>query len=184
MKKSNLIVFAVAVIAICGGFILKSNGFIKPSQNVGLNIGDKAPEIVMNDPDGKSLKLSSLKGKLVLIDFWASWCRPCRYENPNVVEAYNKFKDKKFKNGKKGFAVFSVSLDQNANSWTAAITQDGLVWKEHVSDLKGWANAAAKTYGINSIPNNYLIDGEGIIIAKGLRGADLHTELDKMVAGK
>jgi hypothetical protein len=102
-------------------------------------------------------------------------------ENPNVVKAYNDFKNKKFKGGKKGFTVFSVSLDQSADAWKQAITQDGLVWKEHTSDLKGWANSVAKTYQISSIPNNYLIDGKGVIIAKNLRGENLAAELTKLL---
>ncbi len=183
MKRSNIITISVVLVLICSGFVLKNS--LQPNKiskdNIGLNIGDTAPEIEQEGIDGKMVKLSSLKNKIVLIDFWASWCRPCRLENPNVVKAYNDFKDKKFKGGKKGFAIFSVSLDQNADSWKGAITQDGLIWKEHTCDMKGWANAVAKTYGINSIPNNYLIDGDGVIIAKNLRGENLSAELTKLL---
>jgi len=186
MKKSNIIVLAVVVVLICSGFVIKGtltdntrSGGNNPT--VGLNIGDTAPEIEQAGVDGKNIKLSSLKNKIVLIDFWASWCRPCRMENPNVVQAYKDFKDKKLKGGKKGFAIFSVSLDQNMDSWKKAIGDDGLIWKEHVSDLKGWQNAVAKTYNISSIPNNYLIDGKGVIIAKNLRGENLIAELNKLV---
>lgn len=147
----------------------------------GLNLGNKAPEIEMMDPSGKIVKLSSLKGKIVLIDFWASWCRPCRIENPNVVAAYNNYKDKKFKNGD-SFTIYSVSLDQNKEAWQAAITQDGLVWPAHVSDLLGWNNAAAMKYGVAGIPTNYLINGEGIIIGKALRGPDLEKALENIIA--
>lgn len=180
MKKINIILFAL-VLLVTGGFILQGNNFFKPDQNVGLNIGDKAPEIDLKDPDGKTIKLSSLKGYIVLIDFWAAWCGPCRRENPYVVKAYNEFKDKKMKGGKKGFRVYSVSLDRDKNQWVTAIAQDGLIWKEHVSDLQWWSSVAAKTYGINSIPSNYLIDGEGIIIAKNLRGEMLLTQLERLV---
>jgi|688.fasta_scaffold708059_1 thiol-disulfide isomerase/thioredoxin len=182
MKRSNIITISIVLILICSGFVIK--GSINSgtrNNNIGLNIGDTAPEIVQAGVDGKDIKLSSLKNKIVLIDFWASWCRPCRMENPNVVNAYNEFKNKKFKGGKKGFAIFSVSLDQNADSWKQAIAQDGLIWKEHTSDLKGWANAVAKTYQISSIPNNYLIDGKGVIIAKNLRGENLGAELTKLL---
>lgn len=187
MKRSNIITLSVVstsfiILLIFGCFVMKDS-FTADASNrtVGLNIGDTAPEIEQEGIDGKKIKLSSLKNKLVLIDFWASWCRPCRVENPNVVNAYNEFKNKKFKGGKKGFAIFSVSLDQNAEQWKAAILADGLVWKEHTSDLKGWGNAVAKTYGISSIPNNYLIDGKGVIIAKNLRGANLSAELTKLL---
>jgi peroxiredoxin len=146
------------------------------NQMASLGVGDKAPEISMRDPQGNILNLSDLKGKVVLIDFWASWCRPCRMENPNVVRTYNKFKNSAFKNGD-GFEVFSVSLDQNKAAWIKGIEQDGLVWKNHVSDLQYWRNAAAQTYKVNSIPATFLIDGEGIIIKKNLRGQALANTL-------
>jgi|SRR5210317_730095 peroxiredoxin len=146
-------------------------------QMANLGIGDKAPEIEMRDPQGNIRKLSDLKGKIVLIDFWASWCRPCRMENPNVVKTYNEYKDVRFKNGD-GFEVFSVSLDQNKVAWENGIKQDGLVWENHVSDLQYWRNAAARTYNVNSIPATFLIDGEGNIIKKNLRGPALKNTLE------
>ncbi len=133
-----------------------------------------APEISLKNPEGKIVKLSDLKGKYVLIDFWASWCGPCRRENPNVVRLYNQYKDK-------GFTVFSVSLDENAQLWEEAILRDGLVWPNHVSDLLGWKTPMTQLYGFNSIPHTVLIDKEGKIIAKNLRGSSLEQKLKEIL---
>ncbi len=153
-----------------------------PEQEVlvGTRIGDQAPEISLPAPDGSVYALSDLKGKVVLIDFWASWCGPCRRENPNVVAAYEKYKDAKFKSGK-GFEIYSVSLDRNKPDWERAITQDKLDWKYHVSDLKFWYGKAANDYGISSIPTNFLVDENGVIIAKNLRGSELHVTIDRLI---
>lgn len=150
------------------------------AQKVGLKIGDKAPELKLASPEGKMLALSDLKGKVVLIDFWAAWCGPCRKENPNVVKAYNEFKDKKFKDGE-GFTIYGVSLDRSVDAWKGAIEKDGLTWPYQVSDLKHWKSEAAKTYKVRGIPTNYLIDGNGIIIGISLRGKRLEDALKKIV---
>ncbi|MHA7110503.1 TlpA family protein disulfide reductase [Sunxiuqinia elliptica] len=152
----------------------------KDGVKIGLREGNKAPEIAEQSIDGKELKLSSLEGKLVLIDFWASWCPPCRRENPIVVEAYEEFKNKKFQNGN-GFTVFSVSLDKSKEAWERAIKADELSWDYHVSDLKGWHSKYAAVYGVRGIPTNFLIDGDGVIIAKNLRGAALKATLKELL---
>ncbi len=148
------------------------------AQSVGLKVGQKAPELKYKSPNGNEIALSSLRGKYVLIDFWASWCGPCRRENPNVVKAYQKFKDKTFKDGD-GFTVYGVSLDVNKDQWKDAIRIDKLEWPYHVSDLKAWQSQAARTYKVNGIPTNFLIDGNGVIVAKNLRGTSLERELKK-----
>ena len=150
--------------------------FTATAQKKGLNIGDKSPELAYENPKGEILKLSALTGKIVLIDFWASWCGPCRRENPNVVSAYKEYADKDFTNGK-GFEVYSISLDKKQNAWIKAINDDKLFWEYHVSDLGGWNSAAAGIFQIRSIPSNVIIDKNGIIIAKNLKGSALHQFL-------
>lgn len=141
----------------------------KEKQNF-LGSGKPAPNFTQNDVNGKPLSLSDLKGKVILLDFWASWCGPCRKENPNVVALYKKYKDA-------GFTVMSVSLDKDKAPWLAAIEKDGLIWPNHVSDLKYWSNEVAKAYQVSSIPFTVLIDKDGNIIDTKLRGVELEQAL-------
>ncbi len=149
------------------------------AQGQALKVGDQAPEFTQRSINGEALSLSSLKGYVVLVDFWASWCAPCRKESPVLVEAYNKYKDASFP-GAKGFVILSVSLDMKEAAWKKAIADDGLIWPYHTSDLKGWRNEAAKTYGVRSIPANFLIDTDGEIVAINLRGEALDKKLRKL----
>ncbi len=137
-----------------------------------LMVGGTAPDFTQNTPDGKPLTLSEMRGKVVLIDFWASWCGPCRKENPNVVKVYDEYKDQ-------GFDILSVSLDSNKDRWLSAIAKDNLTWA-HVSDLKGWKNEVSQMYGISSIPATILLDREGKIIARNLRGPALEAKLKEV----
>ncbi len=154
-------------------------GFVYQALPQGTNIGDKAIDLAFASPEGKTIALSSIKGKIVLLDFWASWCGPCRMENPNLVAAYNKYKDTKFK-GAKGFTIYSVSLDQNKDAWMKAIAKDNLSWEYHVSDLGGWQSKPAQIYRVNSIPASFLLDQNGVIIGKNLRGPALDAALEKL----
>ena len=201
MKKTNLHILLVLVvvaflsckskkttnIATSSGVEAQTTNSNQTTNNetvvdavVGLNLGNKAPEIALKTLNDSIIKLSSLKGKLVLIDFWASWCGPCRHENPTVVEAYSKFKNKKFKGGN-GFTVYSVSLDMDKNAWQKAIQKDNLTWPYHVSDLKRWDSEVVNKYAIQGIPTNVLINENGIIIGKDLRGDALITSLEKLI---
>jgi len=147
--------------------------FIARTNNVkNLSVGNLAPEIELNNPEGNPIKLSSIRGNYVLIDFWASWCRPCRAENPNNVKLYKKYHDK-------GFEIYAVSLDKSKDAWVKAISDDNLTWI-HVSDLKYWESEGAKIYGVRGIPHTVLLDREGRILATGLRGRDLENKLEEL----
>lgn len=139
-----------------------------------VGIGNKAPDFEGLTPEGKSVKLSAHFGKYLLLDFWASWCGPCRRENPNLVKAYEKYHDK-------GFDIFAVSLDKNKEAWLKGIKDDNLSWT-HVSDLAFWNSAAAKLYGVRAIPANVLIDPNGVIIGRNLRGEDLDKKLEELLS--
>ena len=145
--------------------------YIKSLKANGVNVA--ADDFSQTDTKGQAVKLSSFRGKYVLVDFWASWCGPCRQENPNVVKAYNKYKDK-------NFTILGVSLDDNRDRWLRAISQDGLAWTQ-VSDLRGWGNEVAVQYSIQSIPSNFLVSPEGKIIARNLRGEELEAKLQELL---
>lgn len=142
-----------------------------------IKVGESAPDIALPSPDGKVYKLSDLRGQIVLLDFWASWCKPCRINNPQLVRTYNKYKDK-------GFTVYSVSLDRQGQEkrWADAIKKDNLTWEYHVSDLKFWQSAPAQTYGVKGIPKTFLIDKEGKIAAINQKGPRLDAAIDRLLA--
>ena len=152
-------------------YVNQIDDFIRRMENV--QVGAVAPDFTLPDVDGNPVSLSSLRGKYVLIDFWASWCPDCRKENPNIVAAWNKFKDK-------NFTILGVSLDRQRDPWLAAIEKDGLTWT-HVSDLKDWKSDAAVLYAIRWIPMSFLIDPDGVILAVGLEGEDLLQKLEEVL---
>ncbi len=172
MKKS------LSMLALIMGLFFTAHA--QQYGNEFIKIGQKAPELAFSNPDGKSMRLSEInKGHYVLLDFWASWCGPCRMSNPGLVKMYNEYSNKKMKGGKK-FTVVSFSLDQNKEAWVAAIKKDGLNWSNHMSDLKGWQSAAAQLYGLQFIPQAMLLDPNGNIVAKYGRAEEAEADLVKL----
>ena len=154
-------------------------------QNTKVKAGEKAPELAFENPAGDTIRLSELTEKrIVLIDFWASWCGPCRRANPRLVKMYNEFKDEKFEDAKKGFTILSVSLDNNKGKWEAAIAKDSLTWEYHISDLGGWHSKAAQAYGVQYIPQAVLVGPDGKIIAHYNSAEQAAVELKKRVKEK
>ncbi|MDX5320002.1 MAG: TlpA family protein disulfide reductase [Bacteroidota bacterium] len=178
-QKGSILIPVILVIGLAVAFSFSSKPSAQVVRTAGPGIGDMAPEISMADANGKMYSLSSLKGKIVLVDFWASWCQPCRKENPNLVRTYEKYHNARFKNARE-FTIFSVSLDDDMDKWQRAISKDGLNWEYHVSDLMRWSSPAAANYGVESIPSNYLLDETGKIIAINLRGKDLDKALKSL----
>ena len=156
--------------------LMTLTGFRTLSQE--LKKGDQAPEIQQQLVSGKEFKLSDLRGQLVLIDFWAAWCKPCRKANPEIVELYKEYKNEEFENGT-GLEIVSISLDFKREMWTSAIEQDNLTWPYHLGGESGWKNPAVKKYNVSSIPTSFLVDGDGMIIGANLRGDELEKILRK-----
>lgn len=177
--KTGILLFSLILIIGFGNKYIQKKEPVKKEFTKQPKIGEIAPDINLPSVNrAVSYKLSDLRGKLVLVNFWASLVAPCRFENPNLIKAYNQFKDKNFVNAQ-GFTIYSVSLDSNLENWKKAIKNDKLNWQYQVSDLKGYDSEVAAAYGIRSIPYNYLIDGDGKVLAINIRGAQLSKTIEK-----
>lgn len=151
-------------------------------ENTKMNIGDKAPDLAYTSPEGKQVKLSEVnKGRVVLLDFWASWCGPCRRSSPGLVALYNKYKEQKFAGAKNGFTVVSVSLDKDKDAWVKAISDDKYTWPYHMSDLGGWQSKPAEIYGVQFIPQAFLINAEGKIVGKYMLAEQAAADIEKLM---
>lgn len=169
----------IATLVLAAGIIFSASA---QYENSVIKVGQKAPELAFPNPEGKTLKLSEInKGRYVLIDFWASWCGPCRMSNPGLVAMYNEYSSKKFKGAKNGFTVVNVSLDKDKNAWIDAIKKDGLSWPNHMSDLGYWNSKAAAAYGIQYIPQAFLVGPDGKILGAYNRSEEARPELQKYV---
>ncbi|MBS1774278.1 MAG: TlpA family protein disulfide reductase [Bacteroidetes bacterium] len=154
-------------------------------ENEKIKIGQKAPELRFANPAGDTLQLSKINRKrIVLLDFWASWCGPCRRGNPRLVQLYEKYKDKKFKGAKKGFTIVSVSLDKDSSSWVQAIAADKLGWPYHMTALGGWKSAAAAIYGVQFIPQAFLLDTDGKVMRKYMTAEEAEADIEKLSNGE
>ena len=161
------------------GFMATANA---QYSNTYIKVGQKAPDLAYPNPEGKTLKLSEMnKGRYVLLDFWASWCGPCRHANPGLVRMYGEYSKKQFKNAKNGFTVVSVSLDKTKEAWMQAIAQDKLSWPNHMSDLGYWNSKASAAYGVQFIPQAFLIDPSGKIIGKYQTAEEAESDIKKLV---